>query len=424
MSSRRNMAHADHVQTVVDAFEHRYGRAPEKLARVPGRVNIIGEHTDYSLLPVLPMAIDREVVIALAATDEPVIDAYSLTLDSPTCADRRSLSEAPEGSWGAYMVGAARHLTDIEPGLGAQMVIGGNLPTTGGLSSSTALTMGSIAALNAAWNGTLSREEIVARDVLVEREVGVESGAMDQIAIAFARRDSALRIDFAPTMRHNVALKSDLRWIIASSGTAAPKGSKMRDGYNERVVGCRMAAALIAHEAGILASEPPALADVFGLKDIDARVEALSETLTPGDVAFQTDREASALVLLAAGAFDQQRRVPLRRYARHVIGEARRVDAVERYLEKGSGQRVGSSLDESQDSLREDFDCSTDALDRLCTAMRDAGAYGARLTGAGFGGYALAASPPDRVDAVIEAARVEIGGPAFEVQPSDGFTIM
>jgi galactokinase len=100
------------------------------------------------------------------------------------------------------------------------------------------------------------------------------------------------------------------------------------------------------------------------------------------------------------------------------------VDAVESYLEEGSGQRVGSCLDESQDSLRDDFACSTDALDRLCTAMRGAGAYGARLTGAGFGGYALAVSPADRVDDVIEAARAETGGPAFEVQPADGFAVM
>jgi len=98
MSSRRDAEHTDHLQIVIDAFERRYGRAPEKLARVPGRGNIIGEHTDYSLLPVLPMAIDREVVIAVAATDEPVIDAYSLTLDSCASVDRCSLSEAPEGS--------------------------------------------------------------------------------------------------------------------------------------------------------------------------------------------------------------------------------------------------------------------------------------------------------------------------------------
>ena len=127
---------------------------------------------------------------------------------------------------------------------------------------------------------------------------------------------------------------------------------------------------------------------------------------------------------LTARTFDPRKSVPLQRYARHVISEARRVDAVEKHLEEGSGLRVGSCLDESQDSLREDFACSTDALDRLCTAMRDAGAYGARLTGAGFGGYALAALPADRVDVVVEAARAEIGGPAFEVQPVDGFMVM
>ena len=424
MYNRREMADTDYIQVVVDAFERHFGRAPEKLARVPGRVTIIGEHTDYSLLPVLPMAINREIVFAVAATDEPVLNAYSLAFEPCASLDRRSLSEMPEVGWQAYLVGAARHLTDTAPGLGAQMVIGGNLPATGGLSSSTALTMGSIAALNAAWEGSLSREDIVARDVYAEREVGVESGAMDQIVIAFASRGHALRIDFAPPAYHNVAVPADLRWVIASSGTPALKGSRMRDQYNERVVGCRMAAALVAHEAGMPTGEPPVLADVAGLEGIDARVDALPEALTAEEVACRTGRDAGDLVLLTAGSFDPRTGVPLQRYARHVVAEARRVDAVEEDFVEGSGPRVGSYLDESQASLREDFGCSTDALDRLCTAMRGAGAHGARLTGAGFGGYALAAVPADRVDAVVEAARDEIGGPAFEVQPTDGFMVL
>ena len=418
------MTHALHVKTSIEQFHHRFRHPPKQVIRVPGRVNLIGEHTDYSLLPVLPIAIDREVVIAIAPTDEPVLEAHSIDFTPDATVDRRSISEMRPEAWHQYLVAALRYLTDVAPSKGAQVVVGGNLPTIGGLSSSTALTMGMIAALNIAWNAGLSRKEIVERDVHAEREVGVESGAMDQIVIAFARRGHALRIDFAPPGRRHVRIPDDLRFIVASSGTPAPKSSAMRSLYNERVIGCRMAATIVAHAAGVESSDTAVLADVMKHNDIGTRIALLPENLTAWEVARRTGRDIEGLVHLTTGAFDPAKLVPLRRFANHVITETARVDAVVTDLVNGSCNRLGANLDDSQTSLREDFGCSTDALDRLCSTMRRAGAFGARLTGAGFGGYALAAAPEDSVQEVINAAVAETGGPAFEVRSSEGFSVL
>jgi galactokinase len=107
-----------------------------------------------------------------------------------------------------------------------------------------------------------------------------------------------------------------------------------------------------------------------------------------------------------------------------VLGEARRVDLTERALADADLEGLGRLLDASHHSLARDFRCSTCRLDRLCQAMREAGALGARLTGAGFGGYALAAVPQARVAPVVEAARAATGGPAFEIRADAGLEVI
>ncbi len=130
------------------------------------------------------------------------------------------------------------------------------------------------------------------------------------------------------------------------------------------------------------------------------------------------------IVSLSAAHFDSAKKVPVKSYARHVLAEAERVNAAEAALVAGDLKAFGKTMNESHDSLRQDYRCSTPALDRVAAAMRKAGAFGARLTGAGFGGYAVAACPTEAVARVIEAALTATGGPAFEVRASDGVRLL
>ena len=407
-----------------EAFAARWGQPPTAVVRAPGRVNLIGEHTDYSLLPVLPIAIERHLLIAASATADGVVEAASAAFDGIVRINRTAIDDEPAAVWGRYLAGALRELADVAAGQGAFIHVSGDLPAEGGLSSSSALTVGVIAALNAAWDAGLDRDEILRRAVVAERHVGVESGGMDQTVILFAESGSALRIDFEPPAHRNVLIPDGLAFVVAASGDEAPKGGAARAAYNERVVGARIAAVMLADQVGIDVSAPPVLRDVAGVDVIDILVEDLPEKISAVEVARSVGSDIEHIVRLTASRFDHMAKVPVRRVAAHVLSEADRVERAEAALLAGDLTGFGALLNASHDSLRQDFRCSTPALDKVCAAMRKAGAFGARLTGAGFGGYALAAVPPDRVASVIEAALAATGGPAFEVHASDGLRLL
>jgi galactokinase len=198
----------------------------------------------------------------------------------------------------------------------------------------------------------------------------------------------------------------------------------VRDRYNERVVGSRLAAAMLADQVGLDVGSPPTLSEVADVDVVDVLVDDLPEKVSAQEVAHGAQVDVERLVRLTAETFDHMAKVPVRRIARHILSEAQRVNAAEAALLAADLRAFGELMVESHDSLRQDFRCSTPSLDRLCGAMRKAGAYGARLTGAGFGGYALAAVPPSRTQAVIAAAIAGTGGPAFEVVASKGVHLL
>jgi galactokinase len=404
-------------------FEETHGAPPRLIVRAPGRVNLIGEHTDYSLLPVLPVAIDRGTLCAVAPTDDDRVIAVSCSFPGEVTIDRSASppdAGLPGVGWGRYLHGVLHELADLAPGQGARILLDSDLPTTGGLSSSSSLTIGLLAALDGVWDLGLGLEGLVARGIVAERQVGVESGGMDQTVIAFARAGAALRIDFAPPSRRAVALPEDLVLVVAASGEEAAKGGGAKRAYNERVIGCRLAAALLAHELGRELGSPPLLHAVAGHASALELARALPEQSTASEVAARLGLEVEPLVRFTAGSFEADAPVRVGPVARHVLSEAVRVDDAERALLGSELEVLGRLLDASHRSLAEDFRCSTPALDRLCGAMRAAGALGARLTGAGFGGYAIAAAREERAPAVIAAAIAATGGPAFAVRASPG----
>lgn len=397
-------------------FFERFGRRPETVVRSPGRVNLIGEHTDYSLLPVMPMAIDRGIDLAIAPLDEPVIIADSLALPDPV---RLAVPVRPQGlsGWHRYLAAMVDAVAD--GGRGFELLIGGDLPVTGGLSSSSALSVGVLEALNRVWDLGLPRHRYPAMALGAERSIGIEGGMMDQTVISLARRGHAARIDFAPLAIRHVPIDPRLRLVAAFSGVPALKGSEARDSYNLRVVACRAAALLLGCELDRPVGDEPVLLHVASAPEINRLVARLPAEATAAEVSLLVGESPDRMVRLGTGRFAVEATLPVRAVARHVLAEAGRVDAAEAALVSGDLVGFGRLLDESHRSLQ-DFGVSSPPLDSLVGAMREAGAWGARLTGAGFGGYAIAAAPAGAVDRVMAAAVATTGGPAFEVAASDG----
>lgn len=243
---------------------------------------------------------------------------------------------------------------------------------------------------------------------------------MDQLVIAHGRRGSALQIDFDPIRFHTVAIPDDISLVVAYSGTPGAKGAEARDGYNTRVVASRAAAACLAARLGLDAGEPPALSKVAGAVTGDLLASLPSEA-SVADLMVEFRIDAGPVATLTTETYDLLRPFPVQSVATHILSEASRVDATERALVAGDAARVGALMNESHASLRS-FGVSSPGLERVTAAMRSAGALGARITGAGFGGNAVAACGPDRVAAVIAAAIDATGGPAFEVVASDGLS--
>ena len=391
-----------------------FGCSPTAVVRSPGRVNLIGEHTDYSDLPVLPMAMDRATWLAVAPTSDNRVVARSLCFDGEADLVRSDLERGITAPWQRYVVGALRLLEGAAPGRGARLVVGGDLPTTGGLSSSSSLSMGLLAALDRAWELGRDLRALVELATVAERHVGVESGGMDQTVIAHARAGAALRIDFAPTRIRAVPLPGDMCVVVAYSGQEAEKGGAVRQAYKERVIGCRLASALLGVPVG---DRPPTLGRAVAVS------RPLPAVASAEEVARQLDCPVEPLVRLTAGRFDPAAFVPIKPVARHVLSEARRVDRAEAALVTGDLPRFGELLNASHRSLAGDYRCSTDALDHLCQAMREAGALGARLTGAGFGGPALAVVRPGELERVLAAARRVVPGPVFETHAAAGLSV-
>jgi galactokinase len=358
----------------------------------PGRVNLIGEHTDYSLLPVLPMAIQKRLRVRARSTDDGIVEARSEQFDG---AFRSDEPENPQ--WSQYLTPVVE-LVGSENG--ARLSIDGDLPPTGGLSSSSALTVASLLALLRLNDQEPEPTELVDLAVEAERATGTEGGAMDQTLIVNAIAGTALRIGFDPISWDTVPIPERIAFVAGYSGAPAPKGGSARDAYNARVVGTQTAALL-------LDADPPYLANVYG--DITDLISALPESAIPPPEARQ----------LATSTYDRIDPLPVRSWARHVLTEAERVDEAARALEAGDLESLSLLFDESHASLADDYGVSTPELDLLVAAARDAGAAGARLTGAGFGGWAVAVCDLDHAEAVT-GAMGSVAGKAFRAEPSDG----
>jgi galactokinase len=358
------------------------------------------------------MAIDRGVTVT-GVVGRRGVRADSDRFGEPTTIDGSTRLDDLSG-WHRYLWAAASAL-DLDEGV--DLVVQGDLPSDGGLSSSSALTVALLSVMARLDGRTLTADELAALAVETERSTGVAGGAMDQTVIVHARAGHVARIGFEPITIEHVALPDDLAVVVAHSGTIADKGGSTKRQYNERVVGCRSAAMLIATRLGLDLPDSLVLRAVADHPEVHSMVEGLPEFFVPQSISDERIQD----IVMAGSDLGPAEPIAVRVCARHVLDEAVRVDEMVAAFNASDLHSIGELFDLSHASLVQ-FGASTPGLDRVVEGMRTAGAAGARLTGAGFGGFAVAVCDIDTAQRVIAAGADAGSGTAFRIKPSDGLS--
>jgi len=438
----------DRVEGLVTAFASHFGRRPQVVVRAPGRVNLIGEHTDYNGLPVLPMAIDRHVLVAAAGReDRRVRLANAAARFAPRAYQLQAgIRRFAPGDWGNYHKAAAQGLlSSLGPDVlrGGDFLIDGDIPPGAGLSSSSALVVGSTLALLAVNERSVPPLQLAELTAAAERYVGTQSGGMDQAVCLLAQAGHALRIDFDPLRTHPVPVSPGYAFVVCHSLVAAEKSGAARTAYNSRVVECRLACRVLECLLGASLPRPLAhlgeLRRLFPDRSLADFAAILENALPPRPLRLEeiaelvgTPRERLAAAV-GHGARPSATYALVRR-ARHVLSEAERVDQAETALAAADWLDLSALMDASHASCRDDYEVSSPVLEELIAAAKAAGAHGARLTGAGFGGCTVNMLPAGGASlflAMMERsfyqqrpAAQRRGEHAFVVTPSAGASVI
>ncbi|KAI1843343.1 hypothetical protein JX266_010517 [Neoarthrinium moseri] len=447
---------------LLEKFQSLYGRPAQFVSRSPGRVNIIGEHIDYSLYSVLPMGMTPDVIIAVSTDLEPASEgSYKLKLANldearfPTrefdVAHGDVEIDATQHEWTNYFKAGLRgalellrkkHGADFKP-KSMQVLMDGTVPAGGGLSSSAAFVSASALAVMIA-NGekNVDKKDLTEVAIVSERAVGVNSGGMDQSASVFSERGSALLVSFSPSLSARPVYfpktNPELIFLVAQSFVTSNKQVTGPIHYNLRVVECSMAAAALnaklcpgttlPKDAGPLGvslrgfhtnyfkdSQKTMVEQVTELIELTKSTLTQEEGYTLEEVAAVAGTTVDDIKARFMSSFPVRgERFKLRQRALHVFTEALRVLQFLTLLEDKSyhsksddttdfNSKLGNLMNATQDSCRELYECSCPEIDELCTIAREAGSYGSRLTGAGWGGCSVHLVPADKVEDIKKA---------------------
>ena len=375
---------------VAQAFMKAFGVAPTVRARAPGRVNLIGEHTDYNDGFVLPCALQFETVVAAGPAHSGIIETVALDFGGER--DRfdtgTPIAALESGSWQNHIRGVAAEFDrrGILPN-GARLAIGGNIPQNAGLSSSASLGVSVAAALAAIGDTSLKPTDLAQIAHASENSfVGCACGIMDQLVSARAEAGSALLIDCRSQETRPIPIPSDIAILVVHSGV---ERGLVGSAYNERRLQCEAAAEY--HGAAALR---------------DIHLDRL-----------ETDRAG-----LDETAY---------RRARHVISENARVEEFVVALQRGDFAAIGALMAQSHISMRDDFKITVPEIDTLVAIIDAAldGQGGARMTGGGFGGCVVAMLPNTQVEKIhgiiVDRYRTPKGAPPTIIlaEPSRGVSM-
>ena len=372
-------------------FERHFDFTASVIVRAPGRVNIIGEHTDYNHGFVLPMAIEHETAILARGRDDLILNAFAANLDRTARADLNVRTRDPEDSWMDYLVGVADELAKLgRPLRGADLMIRGDVPIGCGLSSSASLEMAALTMFEALGGFEVAGAEAPQLGQRVENLfLGLNTGIMDQFISRMGKRNHALFLDCRTFAFDLVPIAFPAaKFVIANTclarGLTASK-------YNERVAECKEAVSVMREAR---TKDGTHLRD-FALEDLEASRGHMR------DVVF--------------------------RRARHIIAENDRTKAACDAMRAGDLERLGELMNASDISLRDDYEVTCPELDAMTEIARAIpGCYGARMTGAGFGGCTINLVASGAVANFAERLmqsykdRTGITGETFISSPSDG----
>ncbi len=373
-------------------FAYRFGRAPT-VSRAPGRVNLIGEHTDYNDGFVMPAALEFATLAAASPRPDRRLSVYSMFMDETRQFDLDAPDTAPLGDWSDYVFGVAVMLERSGRRLpGADLVVWTDIPIGSGLSSSAAIEVSSAHALLTA--AGLPFEPVEAAKICQRAEndfVGMRCGIMDQYVSCLGVAGSALLIDCRSLESRNVAVAPNLRLLVADSSV---RHQHAGGEYNARREACEEGVRLLQ----------PSLGPIKALRDVTpARLEAHRKVMP--DLIY--------------------------RRCRHIVTENARVLEAERALLAGDFAACGRAMNASHASMRDDFEITCKEIDFLADlAQTIEGVYGSRMTGGGFGGCTVSlveAAAVDRVSRIlVEGYRVGTGLDAevFACSPADGVRLV
>ncbi len=327
-------------------FRAAFGHSPTHAASAPGRVNLLGEHTDYNGGPVLPMAIAARTSAAVGPGEPGWLDLVSLR---DGLAQRIRWDGALPDGWAGYVVGVQRELAALGSApQGIRLAVASDVPVGGGLSSSAALTVSVARAFADLAGAEVSIQDLVSVAHRAEAEqVGVRCGIMDQTIAARGRAGHALLIECATGRTRAIPVRA--RFLLFDTGV---RHDLAKGAFNARRAECEAA-------LQILQGTEPSLTHLadWPLRRVAALRRLLDE--------------------------------PLRSRAIHVVTETARTRSGAELLARGRIRRFGLELDASHESCRRRYECSAPELDLVVRAARRAGAWGARLTGAGWGGCVI-----------------------------------
>ena len=354
-------------------FAKIYGHQPEGIWRAPGRVNLIGEHTDYNMGYVLPFAIDKNALVAVrrksqlepgsqvldfastyGAGDEPPVT--SITLDE--------LVPRAVPGWAAYpaaVLWALSQLDGVHIG-GLELMVDSDVPVGSGLSSSHVLEVATIVALDDLYGLGLSKVQMAQLTQRAENEfVGAPTGIMDQSASLMSHAQHALFLDCRSMESQSVPLPLAQHDAVVLVMDTRVEHSHVDGGYAARRTSCEQAAAVL---------EVASLREVHSVEELEAIGDPVAK-----------------------------------RRAKHIVTENRRVLDTVLALREGDLPAVGKLLCQSHESMRDDYEISSEELDAAVEAAMAAGAIGARMTGGGFGGSAIALVKREQIEPVSQAVR-------------------
>lgn len=383
---RTSLATAVSAQSCASLFENKFGYAPKGVWSAPGRVNLIGEHTDYNQGFVLPFAINRRTYAAIALRDDLKARIFSGFSGELIEFELPEISRDSVSGWASYPLGVAWALGQAGGKLrGFDLALESDVPVGSGLSSSAAIECSVAVGLNELWGAGLDKSQLAKVGQRAENEIaGAPTGIMDQTASLFGERDHVVFLDCCSLQATPIPLGLDHNQLSIVVVDSKVSHRLVDGGYATRRAACEEGAAAMGVES---------------LRDLSV------EDLT------RAEKLLDPVVL---------------KRVRHVVTENLRVEETVKLLKSSGPKSIGDLMYASHSSMRDDFEISIEELDLVVETAKRFGAVGARMTGGGFGGAAIALMESSMVERFSSSIREEFAKKGFAapdiftVEPSAG----